>query len=424
MAVIRIVNLPENSQSLIDELRARGFVVRTGAHDNSESADLEVSVEECSVQEALERCTNSGEPATVFIAPGAVEETWRPIATVPLIPEIPEVEEAVEPESMIAPQSALANQQMLAQAAVELHQGSKEPYFAESSGAPQVRGVLQEAANAFSETAKSDMVSPVEAVVSEPVIASSEDQSAEIINGEPVPVAPLPVEQPAVLQSSSESVSSEITEAEAVSPSSDLPSDWPIWNPLSEPVFAADEAGAESVAAEVPIRSTRSTVPSNKWELDERIFWKAAPVAAAVALFVLLAMTAYHRTSPLPRTLSQGRGEQQNQQVPLARSRSDRDAHLKKVSAEAALVPQRLDARQQSRQGPTAPPPGVSNASKLDRIGPSRSTTARNDGEFVARDTVVRYPGKRSDPETTRKPAENGKRSGIKRYSDLPTAAR
>ena len=410
MAVIRIVNLPENSQLLIDELRARGFVLRTGAHDNSESGDLEVSVEECSVQEALERCTNSGEPATVFIAPGAVEETWRPIATVPLIPKIPEVEEAVEPESMIAPQSALANEQMLAPAAVELHPGSKEPYFAESSVAPK--------------TAKSDMVSPIEALVSEPVIASSEDQSAEIINVEPVPVAPLPVEQPAVLQSSSGSVSSEITEAEAVSPSSDLPSDWPIWNPLSEPVFAADEAGAESVAAEVPIPSTRSKVSWNKWELNERIFWKAAPVAAAVALLVLLAMTVYHRTSPLPRTLSQGQGEEQNQQIPLARSRSDRDAHLKKVSAEAALVPERLDARQQSRQGPTAPPPGVSNASKLDRIRPSRATTARNDGEFVARDTVVRYPGKRSNPETTRKPAENGRRSGIKRYSDLPTAAR
>jgi len=451
MAVIRIIDLPETSKSLIDELRARGFTVYTGAEAQPDSAELQLSVEECSIEEALEKCSQpSGEPVAVFMAPGAVDDSWRPIAMVPLLPQVDQGR-AAHQDTVLTPANGDCEQYAASMMtskdseapSVEvsggLQEASAELSVIESSaqqGQPQetavyasVEEVLEPAALTASESALNvEARLSDETVAPGPIPAVPIEQSAELINAEPMTVESV---------SSSQSVAALNDVAEAEQPKANemqadddvgaaQASDWPIWNPLSEPVFAVEDAGDEQEMNVAGVASAKSRSMVAAWsslKLDERLFWKAAPVAAALALFILFAMTMVHRVSPLPPSISQS--EEQNQQPPLSHAGNQHDAHLQKVSADSAMVGETLDGRHPtSRPHSSVVPAGVSMASKRQRINAGNSTSARNDDGFVARDTIVRYPGKTAVQGTARKPAENGKRSDIRRYSDLPTAAR
>ena len=118
MPLARIITrLAEDAYVLADDLRARGFEVQTRSPQEmfSEPADLEITLEECATQDALERATHS--PATqdvcVFIAPGAISENLRPIQTVNLTPPAraqanPAPEAKIEPALTLASMASVA----------------------------------------------------------------------------------------------------------------------------------------------------------------------------------------------------------------------------------------------------------------------------------------------------------------------------
>ena len=422
MAVIRIIDLPENSSSLIDELRARGFTIASGPEGQTAAADLELSVHECSIEEALEKCAQTGgEPATIFIAPGAVDDAWRPIVSVPLIPS-ESFDHQAAPETS-APESNQLEPANTMEPAVPMG----------ADAAPVIMAAISQdtaAANAL-ESEHELQPAPAELDVSHRAeMQSSMQPDSEPVETESVPVEAISVDRAEVLQSSVVPEESKpVTREVAESNEEYLPSDWPIWNPLREPVFAVQEAMDEQKkgTASAAFSENRPGVASwSRLRWDEKFFWKAAPVAAALALAAFFAMTLAHRVSPLPPAISQA--EEQTQQPPLARSHDGHDAdghdaRLQKVSAESSLLPDRLNPRRTDMSSAST---GVTIASQRQRIHSARSAAStRDESGFVAPDTVVRYPGKKANPETGRKPAETASRaSGVKYYSDISKAPR
>jgi hypothetical protein len=103
MSLARIITrLPEASRHLAEQLRARGFEVETRAlrEDSAPPTDLEIQLEECDVEDALQRASlEAGPHGCVFIGPGAIAQDFRPIAVIPLIPNM--VAEAVVKEKSV-----------------------------------------------------------------------------------------------------------------------------------------------------------------------------------------------------------------------------------------------------------------------------------------------------------------------------------
>jgi hypothetical protein len=92
MPVARIITrVREDADELADDLRGRGFEIEIVSPDDipSHSVDLEVCVEECATEEALTSAESVSQPqdVCVFIAPGAIVESVRPMVVVPLFSE-------------------------------------------------------------------------------------------------------------------------------------------------------------------------------------------------------------------------------------------------------------------------------------------------------------------------------------------------
>ena len=85
----------EDAYPLAEDLRTRGFVVQIVSFDRIPAGlapvDLEVTLEECDPEAALHRADHvpEGDDLCVFVAPGALTDSPRPIRIVSLIPEIP-----------------------------------------------------------------------------------------------------------------------------------------------------------------------------------------------------------------------------------------------------------------------------------------------------------------------------------------------
>ena len=91
MSLARIITrLPEASCDLAEQLRARGFTVETRSlrDDFAPPGDLEILLEECDVEDALQRASLEVGPGCVFIGPGAIAEDFRPIAVIPVLPSV------------------------------------------------------------------------------------------------------------------------------------------------------------------------------------------------------------------------------------------------------------------------------------------------------------------------------------------------
>ncbi len=89
----------EDAHSLAEDLRTRGFVVEIVPRDkvSSDPVDLEVVLEECDPEAALNHAENipDAQDLCVFVAPGALTEGQRPIQVIPLFSEPPAPAEPV-----------------------------------------------------------------------------------------------------------------------------------------------------------------------------------------------------------------------------------------------------------------------------------------------------------------------------------------
>src|SRR6266699_1207528 len=101
MALARIITrFPEEAHELVESLRSRGFEVQTESPGkiSPQPADLEITIEECNAEEALQRAT-SVQDACAFVMPGAITGGVQPITAIPFIPQANvEEKEAVGPE--------------------------------------------------------------------------------------------------------------------------------------------------------------------------------------------------------------------------------------------------------------------------------------------------------------------------------------
>jgi len=101
MALARIITrFPEEAHELVESLRSRGFEVQTESPGKTspQPADLEITIEECDAEEALQRAT-SVQDACAFVMPGAITGGVQPITAIPFIPQANvEEKEAVGPE--------------------------------------------------------------------------------------------------------------------------------------------------------------------------------------------------------------------------------------------------------------------------------------------------------------------------------------
>src|SRR5437870_2055083 len=90
MALLRIITrFPEQSHDLAENLRSRGFEVQTESPGkiSPQPADLEITIEECDAEEALQRAT-SVQDACAFVMPGAITGGVQPITAIPFIPQM------------------------------------------------------------------------------------------------------------------------------------------------------------------------------------------------------------------------------------------------------------------------------------------------------------------------------------------------
>ena len=102
MPLARIITrFPEESQELAENLRSRGFEVQTESpgKTSAQPVDLEITIEECDAEEALQRAT-AVKDACAFVMPGAITGGLSPITAIPFIPQTGvEESEAVGPEA-------------------------------------------------------------------------------------------------------------------------------------------------------------------------------------------------------------------------------------------------------------------------------------------------------------------------------------
>src|SRR3989442_9310265 len=88
MALARIITrFLEEAHELVESLRSRGFEVQTESPGkiSPQPADLEITIEECDAEEALQRAT-SVQDACAFVMPGAITGGEQPNTSIPFIP--------------------------------------------------------------------------------------------------------------------------------------------------------------------------------------------------------------------------------------------------------------------------------------------------------------------------------------------------
>jgi hypothetical protein len=94
MPLARIItDVADDSLELTMQLRARGFQVETVAPGETSTtpADLEVRLEECAPEDVLTQAdTSEADDLWVFVAPGALDESARPMRTMPQLPRVVE----------------------------------------------------------------------------------------------------------------------------------------------------------------------------------------------------------------------------------------------------------------------------------------------------------------------------------------------
>src|SRR5437016_13515254 len=87
MARARIITrFPEQSHDLAENLRSRGFEVQTESAGkiSPQPADLEITIDECDAEEALQRAT-SGQDACAFVMLVAITSGVHPMIAIPLM---------------------------------------------------------------------------------------------------------------------------------------------------------------------------------------------------------------------------------------------------------------------------------------------------------------------------------------------------
>jgi len=408
----------ENAHVLAKDLRARGYEVQTRLPEekSSEPADLEITLEDCTIEEAVSRAAHVpvSPDLYVFIAPGAVSENLRPIRIASLIPEAvaakPVLEMKAEPP--VRPTLAECEPPVLDPAATAIGDLGTTQELAENGSA-----MTLQAEGLETQEPESDFI-PMNAKSTSP----GGDQEAHLDLG--TELQDVPSEQESVIMQGDEPVSCAPV-WERASVEEQIPEERPPAFFESEDVAdtsAGIEARMEPEPMALPITGSRADdkdFPSFRVRIpqmsrNEKLFWKIAPLAAMLVLAFLLLAVSARRFSPVPPGLAPSSGDRQS--IPFAKVKSGKPiaAPTKSIlsAAPGAQNPVPTAAK------PTAAEPLTINpftpnlpVSKLDRNGIGNGNgkvtlatsservvaskrsphLASSDEDYVAKDTIVRY---------------------------------
>ncbi len=379
-----ITRSTEASQEVLQLLRGRGFEVEIVSPDeqSAQPADLEIKVEEYSVEEALDRAEQMPHAADLcaFVAPGTLSGD-RVIA----IPLLPDAEEDV---------GFVFEKQQFTTNADEPHHSTFNAALAHAS-----------AENGFEFGPSFEREADV----------TPEELSADI---------PAAVTTPAAIaMPMAESVqsSSALKRAEALAPPDVVTTrrEVPSWFSSARLAFASLRGKANSWLDLAVMRSAFSSLPSQRYRartMSDASFWKAATVIAAMAIFALL-VGATARRAPLLANLTQ----HTNRKAPFAGARVRSISTAPSASGQIGGEPQ-TDRLRSSKATEimdeilSEPAPSASNSNPRTsaRSARRRSSLARHESNVVADDVVVYYAKKPVPP-----PLPPVVHDGIKHYSDL-----
>jgi len=388
MPLARIITtITEESLPLQEQLRARGFEVETASpgHSFAHAADLEISLEEMTPAQALARADEiaHADDLPVYISPGSISETSRPMVVVPIMPQ---AEAASQPP--VLPEATQEDLEF-------------DPVaFAETAETATAYAAVEAASQAETSLPPVEQIGdPVtESVYLEQLAEPSAESQGDV---EPAEVAvPLAPEVQQILPE----LEAAMPDMEAWAHEEGPVSDWPIWqagaiDPI-ELITAPPAPKIEPVRPEPrqEVRRFRRNVFAS-----DRVFWKTAAWAAMVALSALVLGATVHRFSPIPARFANSTHPtdvKPVQNAPVA------DPVV--VKPTAAL--KRTAVHESQESSPLSRPrPAASQKPQIQR----RRGSSRDN--IVAEDTVVRYGAKPPAP----KVQAQIKSDGIKRYTDL-----
>lgn len=391
MPLARIITtITEESLPLQEQLRARGFEVETASpgHLFAHAADLEISLEEMTPAQAL-ACADEiahADDLPVYIAPGSISETSRPMIVVPIMPQV-EAETVSQP-----PPVAEAAQEDLEFDPVAFAESAETAIeYSVLEAAPQIETSLPPVEQSNGEPVTESV--HLEQLTEPSLESQSDVEPAE----EAVPLAP-------EVQQILPELEAAMPDMEAWAREEGPVSDWPIWqagaiDPI-ELITAPPTPKIEPLRPE-PRQEVRSF--RRKVFASDRVFWKTAAWAAMVALSALVLGATVHRFSPIPARFAnttQPADVKPVQNAPVADPVVVKPtATLKRTAVHEARENSPLSRPRQT----ASPKPQLQK-----RHGSSADS-------IVAEDTVVRYGAKPPAP----KVQAQIKSDGIKRYTDL-----
>lgn len=419
MPLVRIVaNAGQNTDDLARDLRDRGFEVEIASTQAASSAaDFEIHFEECSADEVMGRLLSLAEKEdlTICLSPGTIPAAED--ATVAIVDNSnqrvgseqrsvsePPLTATTEPSPSL--QSPTAEpvpevvEQNVFQAAPEndseqrtLAEALSEPVYQEGVIVSQPEPVIQRETNEvwFQEA--------------EPSRQSQSDFQSE--------------SQPPALRDADEL---EFQEVAAMESSNEGLSDWPIWQSGEEelPVAAMPSSNANRSFA-IQLAKLRATgtelwAGTRTWLSrtasagifrNDKVFNRVATAISATAILLLLYGATAHRFHPLSSTIL--RGSQPAQAAPFQKKDALPSNPATNAAEPGGTTPATASdvALSETAASPIKP---LALRAKM----PTQSS-ADGDGDYVAKDTVVRYTTRRRK----RVPASEVRDPGIKYYTDL-----
>jgi hypothetical protein len=357
MPVARIVGCSSYASELANQLRQRGFEV-TFDSDAARAIDLEIKLDECSAEEAVNRAITfaDGQDISLLIAPGILD-TPNPIR--------------------------------------EMQSGSEADESGQSLTLPPV------------EHHSDDLAEPKDLALPLAAMTTADDAAGACAPDTRFSAAVPPAEANGTGQIEAELSTARLDGPEELS-------DWPIWQIAEEPTQEV-QSPEELSPADDPrwfarLRSVCSDIavaPGMKWLSDERVFNRVAAAAAAIGIAALLLGTLAHRFSPLPARVVQG-SSQATQPAPF------NHAAVRAGTAAASILQAGVGTA--STPAPFAGAPGRRSALAVPGGRAARARRSVADDDYIAANTVVRYNRRASVRQ------QSGSTTGIKYYTDLKPA--
>jgi hypothetical protein len=378
MPLARIItDSAEDSLELTMQLRARGFQVETVTPNEvpTTPADLEVLLEECTPEDVLNKAAQvrDTEDLWVFIAPGALDESTRPMRVIPLVPQVVE-----------APTASVVVSRAYSHAPVELPflEPEDDPILAELAQSPeralpqvdsQIRVATQNGGSVKSGVARFATAATPSAAPTPTISASP-----KVAERPPLKVVTLPKAPREIWQIP------EVPER-------------------VEPMNLASTAMPTSVARKSPYQIAFRTGPE---------FWRTASVTAALVVLTGLPIAIVRLQPHLPAVgLRPGTittqpalfpSPQTASTIPVLSQPLNRSAQPVATKAKKAVRPGRSESAIVNG--------AVGNAKN---VGPRQRPVPSRDEGIIAEDTVVFY-----DRRPVPAPTKAARQPGVKQYSD------